>query len=631
MAIEILQEAVEASSSWQRMDERLIKNKKHREMYKKRCDGLDAIRKGHSLRDASKDHGVDRTTLARATKLAYSKAPNGELYGYRACMPWGIHEIRETTVSAPTSGQAYAMTSLLASCPVVATLLDRYRDTLPSGRFPPSFDILMRRIRAELKDHNLDGFWPMNSPDKGRRAFASYIRRSRIAELADGLPSEPPMDLATAKTLSDLFCLDPFDRVEYDEHEIDADFWVWLFDAKGQLVKIKCRIWVLVLYEVVTGSIVSWKIAIDAFNSLDVTQCFASSLAPWEARTLILPNINYAPGACLPSALAWGGSPQTGRLVAIDNHMSHKVKLPIEAWARHHHGVLNIGKPGNPEARAAIERFFQTFEATVLRLLPGSYVPAKELGQEKTPASEWRAEDHPVHFQAFEDIMDVAATSFNVTGENTTPIDSVVAYQNSPNYWPSPPRSADSAKGMTTIVFTKRFKGSKKKNKPVHIYYQGVRYTAAAICNQYELISHEVQVLVDLEDLRTMTVASQTLKLHIVLQAEKPWHRAKHDINHRKRIRKLVSKRHISLASVECAMQEYAKFTLAHVGSNTQINTQAAQLLYWANNEHISSAATAVPTENVEASTGAPTDRMPDRFAPSKTPQVVFNRIKKLS
>jgi len=589
---------------WKRLDTRLVAEP-HREAFKARCDALLAVLQGKSIRHAAKACRVNRNTLDLVVKKAFKVAPNGQCYGYRACLPWGVRESRRVQAQVPSTGRPHAMQSLLQMYPDIGVLLVGYKHALPPGRLPASFKRLLQTIRALLLDRGHKDCWPLNESDKGRRAFARYVRRMRAQALTAGEPESTTLVKPQFRSLSQLIVPQPYDRFEFDAHSKDVKFTLHLPNARGELVKQKItKVWVLVLIDVNSTAAMSWKLVFgQSYSALDVAQCFAKSMRPWTPRDLVAPDMAYVPGATMPQNLGLGC--MTSRLTAMDNAKAHKAKLPLETWGDYYDGILNLGPAYVPEIRPNIEQFFDRLEVGAFRDLPGGFEPAQKLGENPTATSGWKGSDHPVSIQALEDFLDVIMTGHNVSSlpsrQNRSPIEILMEYETSETFWPSPPHDESDAKALTTQVRQIRLKGSRRLGKPVHVNLFGVSYRHLSIDKQWDLLNKEYSVLIDLEDLRTIVMVDEVLNEICTLEAASPWNVHRHDLTTRRRILKLTRSGELVISGAHSAISAYAAYTLASNGRTAA--DQAARLLQLISNGEIDvassvhSPAPARPTE----------------------------------
>jgi len=608
---------------WKRPDTRLVAVI-HRDAFKARCDALLAFLQGKSIRHAAKACKVNRNTLSLVVKKAFKVAPNGQCYGYRACLPWGVREARLVEAQVPATGRPHAMQSLLNMYPDIGAILAEYRHPLPPGPMPPSFKRLLQSIRGSLAERGHKDDWPLNESDKGRRAFTRYVRRIRAQALSAGEPESTTLTQPHLRSLSQLVAPQPYDRFEFDAHSKDVKFTLHLPNARGELVEHSItKVWVLALIDVNSTAAMAWTLVFGrGYSALDVAQCFAKSMRPWTPRDLVAPGMAYVPGAMMPQNLGFGC--MTSRLTAMDNAKTHKAKLPLDAWGDHYDGVLNLGRAYVPEARGYIEQFFKRLEVGALRDLPGGFEPTRQLGENPTSTSQWKGSDHPISIQALEDLLDVIMTGHNVSPlpsrQKRSPIEILMEYQASETFWPSPPHNESDAKALTTQVRRIRLKGSRHLGKPVHVNLWGVSYRHSSIDKQWDLLQKEYSVLIDLEDLRTIVMVDGQLNEICTLEAASPWNVHRHDLTTRRRILKLTRSGELEISGAHSAISTYAAYTLVSAKNGGAAADQAARLLQLVSNGAI----------DVASSTHKPA---PTSVRPPETPltgRVSFDNVKDL-
>lgn len=621
MSMDISTSQLSLALKWTRPNSLLV-SELRREAFIARCDALQLIIHGTSIRHAAKTYKVNRGTLTHVIAKAFTSAPDGQCYGYRACLPWGVRVASCVDPKVPETARPHAMQSLLRTYPDIGVLLAEYKHPFPPGRAPPSFMRLLNNIRRLLSDRGHKDDWPLNSPDKGRRAFVRYMRRTRAQALAAGNPEHTSLAQPHFSSMKQLVEPQPYDRFEFDAHSLDVKLTILLPNALGELVKHHItKLWVLVVIDVKSTAVFAWSLVFgQGYTALDVAQCFAKSTRSWTPRELVVPGMNYPPGATMPQNLHIGC--MTSRMTAMDNAKAHKATLPLETWINHYDGVLNLGRAHVPELRPYIEQFFKRLEDGSIRHLPGGFSPGKYLGDNNTAASQWKSSDHPVCLQALEDLLDVLMTGHNVSPlpsrQQRSPIEILMEYQASEAFWPSPPHNENDSKALTTQVCHRRLKGSRRLGKPVHINLWGVIYRHPSIDKQWDLLNKEYSILIDLEDLRTIVLVDEGLTEICVLEAASPWNIHRHDLTTRRRILKLTRGGELEIRGAYSAISAYAAYTLVSAQRSGGAVDQAARLLQLISNGEI-------------GDVGGPPLSAPTLLQPAETPRgghVTFDNIK---
>lgn len=569
---------------WLRPDLRFI-DQKHREAAERRMNGLSALLSGCSLRRAAELSNCNRRTLTLVLNKAFRPGLDGKELGFRACVPYsafGSH--KPIVIEMPQQGSAHALKQLFAINPDVEEMLKSYKGSLPPGRLPSALVSLIKRIRALLKERNYEGHWPLNCPDQGRRVFRNYIARRRFQAILEGAPTEGSSEPNLIQHINQLFTLQPFDRTEFDAHRIDVEWYILTVNAYGEYipVRISC-IWILVLIDAASTAILGWKLVVGkTYTALDVSQCFANAMRRWEPRNLIVPGLAYAPGAGMPSSIDPTIPVPMGHETLLDNAKQHSATGNLKAMVSAMYGVFSFGLPHVPQTRPFVETFFHRLELGALRQMPGGFQP-RRVYQEQTKTSIWIAEKHPIHFEALEDLMDVVITGHNVSPiparQNRTPLEIISNYLAGPDFWMPAPLSETNKKVLTTICHVVTLRGSERQDKPVRVKFLGVDYRHPDLDKAWEMIGNEYQALVDLEDLRTITLVDKTLQPIRTLTAADPWRRRRHDITTRRRILKLNRSGELEIQGAGCAIASYAEFTLRSAGNSIQVADQLARMV----------------------------------------------------
>ena len=620
-----------AATHWIRPDARLVPEG-HRHNFIRRCAALATYIQGASVRSSCRAHNVNRETLRSIIEKAFRLGSDGRQVGYRACLPYSVRTVRNKQPDTPVAGNSHSLDQLFGAHPDIQKMLDNYKGALPEGRLPPDFVRLIGSIRQVLIERKCQSRWPLNTRDRGRRVFSRYLKRQRRQAIVDGAPSAPSPEIRPVTRLDELFSLRPFDRVEFDAHRMDVNWRLLVPNARGDLVAMPISaIWILAIIEVVSTAVVGWKIVVGrSYSALDVAQCFATAMRPWEPRLLVVPELQYVPSASMPSNLDMTTPPPMGRLTAMDNAKAHKAKMPLDAWLKAHYGVLNFGLPHVPEARPHIEQFFHRLEVGALRLLPGGFKPHR-INQPAISTSAWSSNDHPVHLQALEDLLDVVITGHNVSPlparQNRTPIEILSTYQDSADYWIAPPYNEGNAKALTTTCHRVTIKGSKNSNKPVRVQFLQVDYRHPDLDKAWEMVGQSYQAMIDYEDLRTITLVDDSLRPVRTLYAADPWRRHRHDITTRRRILALSRSGELVIQGADSAVAAYAAFTLAQAGQSAAAADQAARLMQLAYGGDVADTDVGDDTQLPESAVVMPTST---RALPVKGP-VSFTDVEEIA
>jgi putative transposase len=558
---------------------------RHRLSFQKRCKALEDVAGGASISAVAKHHHINHRTVRNDAKKAMQMGPDGRLLGYRACIPYRFRKRAIDTQSSPVPPHhkyACALTRLLASDSRIQKCADGYKGRLPDGRSKcANFDRHVKNFLALVRSVHGDDVYPFNTSDQGRRALLRYHQRKRQA-LRDAGAAEVEATEPSIKRFNQLFTLAPLDRVEFDAHKIDVDWSIEIPRPDGHIVTrtIQC-ISLLALVCAVSRYLISFVLVLGAYNRLDVLRLFYRALTPWRPRELLVPSMAYPEGAQLGlPADALGNLPR-GNLIAGDNALAHHAELTVDNLLHHHRGILNFGHAHVPEGRPIIEAFNRRLEQGALRNIAGGFQPETRANGAKRATSCLRATDHPLHWEALLDLIDVIAAGYNVTPHsglnNRTPASVLDTHLASQWTWKATDSSHD-AKQLTTVRFTARIRGDKSSGRHPFVQFQEAHYRSQRLMGQWTLVGREFPAELNFEDLR-----------HIVLldpddgtpwsrlTALPPWDRSRHDLHLRQQIIRARKRGLLEITGSADAIEAYHDFTREQALSGEQAPDLYAQ------------------------------------------------------
>jgi hypothetical protein len=540
--------------------------KKHLAKFNQRVLALGAVLDGASIQEASKANGVDRTTLASMVKAVAELAPDGKPFGYRVCIPWyRVTKSDTPQVEVPLASGASAFTQLLAALPELKALVCSFKGKLPSHNDPSAkFDVFFRKFVAFLKGKGLECHYPLNSADSGRRALQNWIKRERKVLLDIQVADNE--DVAFALTRVDqIFKFQPLDRVELDGHITDVE-WHAQVPTKDDkwTTELISGIWILAAIDVASLAAYPCTLVIGrAYDRYDLLEAFANTLRPWSPRDLIVPKLQYAPGAWMPTMAGGAADVHRPASVAIDNALAHKAKMSTENFGDHQLGVINLGFPHVPEGRPNIEAFFKRMEDAVLRHLAGGFRPSKERGAKKKAVSTKAAKNHPVDVEALRDLMDVEISAYNSTPhpslQNRTPRE-VFESHIEDRIWTTQSFLTDEDAGELLVLHEKvTIRGDKRKGVLPYVKYQHARYRSSKLTHRYDLVGKTFRASIDTDSAHQMSLWDDDGNLFVVLRALRPW-AIPHSLKQRSAILKCTKRGLLTIEGSDDALAAYHAF-----------------------------------------------------------------------
>lgn len=557
-----------------------------RPRFRNACAALTAALTGESsLARAAADHGLCRKRLRHMVMLAPETAPDGRAFGYRVCVPWGTYQRRPLGQSAtemPRQAAAHALTALLGAQPLIRGWVDDFDHPLPPGRPPKVFLRLHKRIVAELKRLDLHDCYPLNQSDKGRRALLRFLRTRRTLVIEGDWDTEGE----AVTRLQDIFIQSPFTRTELDGHRIDIEAVLGVQLPNGGTARRPITsLWLLVEVEVLSRAVVGWALRVGrAYNNLDVAQCLAMSLRPWQRRVLTIPGLDYAPGAGLPSGLLTHQRGWRSRSVALDNAKAHLAIDLEQSVCRARGGMLVFGKAHQPRSRPIVEQLFSRLERGALREVPGGFEPATRLGEDKMRISNFSPGDHPIQLHLFEELLEVIIANYNATPHSAlgdiSPLQFLQAQRvRAFDFRVEYAHGSDDAVDMGSVLVPVKVKGDHAAGVMPHVNYAYTRYRSPDLDSKWELIGKTVLARVNRHDLRTLLLMRSATTPVCVVRAAVPWNRTPHDETTRKMIMQWTKlRKDFSIIGAECAVQAYVDFLRANASTSQQAVDQLARM-----------------------------------------------------
>lgn len=537
--------------------------------YIKRRDAQLAVINGASVRSAAEKYQVNRQTLKEIGIKFNMPGPDGRPLGFRACIPWAFRKEVSALGSdspPPASKAPGAFAKVVMATPGAQDLIDNYSAPLPTGkRKNTKFDSLHKNLAAAIRKKHGGNVYPFDTPDHGRRALLEYIKRQRrqrkAAHASEVVESKPDV-----RRLSQVFQLRPLDRIEYDGHTIDVDWRMSIPTPDGTtVVRTIKQVTLLAAICAVSRYLLGYVLKFGAYSQLDILQLFHDLLLPWQPRQLVVPNMVYAPGAVLGLPAACDGRALRGSLLAKDNAYAHHAEAAKGNLLLHHRGVLNFGPAHVPEIRPIIEAFFRRIEQGALRGIAGAFHPATGMAADRIATTPFSSEEYPVHWEAFRDLIDVAASGHNVTPHSgineRLPADVVRAHVTSGAWTFETAEAQADARQLLTLRIHPTVRGSKVAGgKLPYIEWNGAIYRSPVLDAARERVGKKQNAEVYLNDVRHMVLLSADGTVWSKLLALPPWDRTPHTLDERKKVNAVRNRGLIRIAGAEDALAAYHEF-----------------------------------------------------------------------
>lgn len=507
----------------------------------RRIKALNDLLAGATVSAVATRHSLDRKTVARLFANAVERAPDGERYGYRACIPnKRFAPPTPQGTGVPAKAHAFAFEMVVRALPAVADVLHEFKGSLPSRSTPsPAFNRLYNSIVKLLTAHGYAKHYPLNTSDGGRRAMQAYLKRHRARrEFEEG--AERP-EAPSITRVENLFPLQPFDRFEFDEHPIDIDAWIALplTDGTFQLEHID-HLWLLGMWDVGSGAAVAGSLVIGRkYNSDDVCELVAKSLTSWAPRELIIPGMRYSERAWMPGLLAVDGIVPRALQMAADNDATHLSNMTRDNVTEFRMGMSHYARAGNAEDRGTVESRFRRFSNEVARYIAGGYIPETDTN-ERMVVSTLRGERYPILPEALDDLLDTYLSASNVSDRSArdprTPKQLIEQYAASGALLWRCPGTPDHVRRMTVRRMEVRISGSKPKGVPPLVYCDHARYRSPQLSGQWSLVGQLFRATYENpSDIRELTLWDRHGAKLFTLHALPPYAAVPHSFKIRQR------------------------------------------------------------------------------------------------
>lgn len=222
--------------------------------------------------------------------------------------------------------------------------------------------------------------YPFNSASEGLPALTRWVRELRRHRYSVFLSNEDPEAARQSKpspgTLKTSWrarrC---FDRVECDGTHLDIELIVTLPspDEEGIVRRRFHRIWLIVLIEVVSRSVLGYSCALGGnYSWTDVFSAVRSAYLPWKPKEVGTLSRLYSPGDALPQGY-------DGRLhgvlfdeLYLDRHLAHRAEAFLTVLQSKLGCVPVFGPAHSPNVRPHVENLIHLLDEAGIHRMPAT-------------------------------------------------------------------------------------------------------------------------------------------------------------------------------------------------------------------------------------------------------------------
>ncbi|XLZ71455.1 hypothetical protein ABT364_05665 [Massilia sp. SR12] len=376
----------------------------------------------------------------------------------------------------------------------------------------------------------------------------------------------------------------PFEVVEFDGHKIDLRIVVKIADPSGfETILELNRIWILVILDVFTRSILGYHIALGTeYNKDDVALALQNALTPTVPRQYSIPGLAIMPGGGFPSSVVPDAAYACWDWFKMDGAKSHVAEATLERLTRIIGCWTDNGPPGQPNDRPFIERFFQVVAKHFAHRLPGT------LGSD--PASIEKALGDPkgdlsllVELHELEEMVEVTLANYNGEphGSNgRTPLE-MMAYSvaRKPDLVRHIPASVRCNLCLLQEGRAVAVKGSVKNGIRPHINFLHVRYTSSILSSNAALIGRKLRIYYDVRDIRTVKAYFEDGAELGTLTAARPWSTTPHSVRLRQEIFHLIAERKLRMTADESPIDVWMRMKLAEARRSKKAASAVAKAI----------------------------------------------------
>lgn len=544
---------------------------------------------GSPIDQIEEETGIGRQELRRLAKRCLRQHDDGEIWGFRALVPYIRQKTyKRTAAPRPTSlyrpaGNSGALMQLFRRHPDIQTLVDHLFLKRPNSDRVNESRTQIKSIHKDFLDACREqgisaSAYPFCTKWLGYSALSRYLRRLLKKEMIRAVRVRLGADAARrlktglggpGRAQPER----PYERVEFDGHRIDVLVTVLIPNAFGGTVPLILeRLWLLVVKECLSRAIIGYYVCIrPEYNADDVLQCIKQSIVPWKPRELTIPGLRYAPESGLPSYVIPELAYALWDELRYDNakaNLSTAVRTTLTDVVD---CAVNAGPVNNPERRALIERFFQTFEENGFHRLPSTTGSGPDDPRRQNP--EKQALHYGITLEHLEELTDVIIAQYNATPHagigHRTPLEMLQYFVNAD---PSFIRALPERKRGKLALFDQRavrtVRGNLEDGRRPHVEFEGVRYYNMVLSRSPGLIGQKLVLYVNRQDLRSIRAFLKNGNELGALTAQGFWGRTPHTLEMRKAINSLRHRKLISYTENDDPIHVY----LEHLAQSSHSN-----------------------------------------------------------
>lgn len=569
-------------------------NPMQRELFLQRKKAIDLYFKNiYTLNEISEQTDIHENEIRRCVKRCLSIDNNGEIWGYRALLPYkrlkdyernNFGDIENTKLTG-------AFSLLLDRYPrlkekIINTYFYKDKKVINDPMITPKY--LHRKFikwcqEEGIKEHE----YPFNTKDRSKKSLYRFIKKMENEYFSDtakrkGQDIHIHANSTGIGSNSNNTIVRPFHRVQFDGHKIDAIFSITFTTPEGdEITKVMDRVWLLAIIDVATRTILGYHICLNKeYSSYDVLHCIKNAIIPKQKMKLTIPELKYPDGLGYASMqiaethwALWDEFLYDNAKANLAENVRTKLTQVVGC-------SVNAGPVKMPERRGLIERFFGILEENGYHRLPSTTGSNPQDPRRNNPDE--KAIKYCISVEHLEEITEILIANYNLTPHegisNFKPLE-VMKQRIERGLYPRAMAAEQQRDVMFLSLTTQRvIKGSVYSGRRPYIYYEGVEYRNDVLSRSPDLVGKKLDLLVNVDDLRIIRAFLSDGSEFGLLTATGKWGIRPHTLQTRKEINKLKSNKLIHFTQSDDPIEIYQRFLAKSALAKKSDRTKIAKL-----------------------------------------------------
>ena len=546
--------------------------------YQQRETLVIAYLEGAQIKDLAEQDKVTPNMIRRYVSRCLDQHEDGRIWGFRALIPYKRIKEYQRSISTvdhrkSNRGNAGLLMQLFFKYPHIQESVDALflketkTDIIHESRIP--VQSIHTHFITLCRDAIKGDKYPFNVLYLGHRSIANYLTKLKHREITRSVKArhgeEAARLLGFTTQQSRPVIIEPYRRVQFDGHRIDAIFTITLPSPYGIPSEVVVsRPWLLLVQEIVSRAVLGYCICLKKeFSSDDVLECVKWAIIPWQPKELSIPGLKYTPNSGFPSGiideLAWAVWDE----LADDNAKANLSKLVTDKLIETVGCSINAGPAKMPEIRGFIERLFGLLEESGYHRLPST--TGSNPADTRRNEPEAAALKYKISLDALEDITDILIANYNSTPHSgighRSPLEYLAYYLD--YHKPIIRKVPEKERGVFnihTITVQRVVRGNIAYGRRPFIYFEGVRYSNEVLSRSPDLIGKTLNITVNTDEIRSVKAFFMDGSELGILTALGLWGRTPHDLTTRRAINSLRYRRILRITQMDDPIMAYLKW-----------------------------------------------------------------------